>query len=218
MLKKIFKILLYIIIGFHLWILSLALINPIITPYQLFNFFEGYEIEKEWVDYEEINPQLFKCVIASEDARYFEHNGIDWKAADEAYKRNERYPNKRRIGASTITMQTCKNTFLWHGRNYVRKGLEVYCSYIIDFVWGKKRVLEVYANVVEWDSGIYGIEAASQKYFNKSAKNISLREASLLTAILPNPKKWNAAKPTKYILNRAATIRARSASVKLQFD
>ncbi|GAB5465895.1 MAG: monofunctional biosynthetic peptidoglycan transglycosylase [Candidatus Kapaibacteriales bacterium] len=218
LIKKILRYLLYAIIAFHVWILALAFINPVITPYQILNLFEGHGIEKDWADYEEINPWLFRCLIAAEDARYFTHSGVDWKAVDEAKKANEKNPKKRRRGASTITMQTAKNIFLWHGRNYVRKGMEVYVSYIIDFVWGKKRVLEVYANVVEWGDGIYGVEAASQSFFNKSASELTKREASLLIAVLPNPKKWNPSKPTKYIQGRASTIRARADAVKLVFE
>jgi monofunctional biosynthetic peptidoglycan transglycosylase len=103
-------------------------------------------------------------------------------------------------------MQTAKNTFLWHGRNYVRKGLEAYFTYLIEFIWGKKRILEVYVNVVEWGNEVYGAEAAARKYFKKSAKKLTKREAALLAVVLPNPNRWNPARPTNYINRRANKI------------
>lgn len=203
-------------IGSFLNVLLLKFIPVIITPYQTYNYFAGDGLTKDWVGYDDITPNFFRAVIASEDARYYEHFGVDWEAVDEARVHNNKYPNKRRRGASTITMQTAKNTFLWHGRTYVRKVLEVYFSYLTELVWGKQRILTVYANVVEFGTGLYGVEAASQKYFNKPASKLSKRQAALLAAVLPNPTRWNPAKPTNYINRRANTIMARMNSVRLE--
>lgn len=187
-----------------------------ITFYQITNAISGDGLTKDWTSYDEVSPFFYRAVIAAEDARFYSHSGVDWKAVEDAKKHNARYPKKRRRGASTITMQTAKNTFLWHGRNYVRKGLEVYFSYLMEFFWGKKRILEVYGNVVEMGEGMYGVEAASQKYFGKSAKKLTKRQAALLAAILPNPKRWNPAKPTAYLNRRASTIQARMNSIGLK--
>jgi monofunctional biosynthetic peptidoglycan transglycosylase len=187
-----------------------------ITPYQIINLFSGDGLNKDWVSYDDVSPYFYRALIVAEDARFYSHNGIDWRAVKAARRHNELYPKKRKRGASTITMQTAKNTFLWHGRNYVRKGLEVYFSYLIEFFWGKKRILEVYGNVVEMGEGMYGIEAASQKYFGKSAKRLTKRQAALIAAILPNPKRWNPARPTAYLSRRASMIQARMNSIGLR--
>jgi len=212
--KFIWKIIFYFIIFSVLWVSAYILINPFITPYQAYNFLIGNGLDKSWVSYEEISPNFFKAVIASEDALFLEHKGVDWNAVEEAKKYNERHTNKKR-GASTITMQTAKNTFLWHGRTFVRKGLELYFTILIEAVWGKKRIIEVYANVIELGEGVYGVEAASQKFFRKSANQLTKREAALLAAILPNPIRWNPSKPTGYINSRAFTIQARMNAVNL---
>ena len=212
--KIIWKIIFYFVIFSVLWVSAYIVINPFITPYQAYNFLIGNGLDKSWVSYEEISPNFFKAVIASEDALFLEHKGVDWNAVEEAKKYNERHTNKKR-GASTITMQTAKNTFLWHGRTFVRKGLELYFTILIEAVWGKKRIIEVYANVIELGEGVYGVEAASQQFFRKSANQLTKREASLLAAVLPNPIRWNPSKPTGYINSRASTIQARMNAVNL---
>jgi monofunctional biosynthetic peptidoglycan transglycosylase len=134
---------------------------------------------------------------------------------EKAREYNRRHQGKRRRGASTITMQTARNTFLCHNRNWVRKALEVYFTYLIEAVWGKKRTLEIYANVIEFGEGIYGVEAASRKYFNRSAAKLTRRQAALLAAVLPNPRRWSPARPTNYINRRASTIMARMRQVEI---
>lgn len=187
-----------------------------ITPYQIINFVSGDGLTKDWVSYDEVSPYFYRAVIAAEDARFYSHHGIDWRAVKAARRHNELYPKKRKRGASTITMQTAKNAFLWHGRLYIRKGLEVYFSYLMEFFWGKKRILEVYGNVVEMGEGLYGVEAASHRYFGKSASKLTKRQATLLAAVLPNPIRWNPARPTKYIIKRADKIQARMNSIGLR--
>ena len=191
-------------------------INPPITPLMIMRLFEGAgKIEKNWQNYEDISPNIFKACIAAEDARFLRHEGIDWKAVEAAKRYNKIYNGKKIRGASTITMQTAKNVFLWNGKNFVRKGLEAYFTVLIEAVWGKKRILEVYVNVVEWGNGIYGVEAASQKYFKKSASKLTKREAALLAATLPNPRRFFPDKPSKYIKNRADKIQNRMAAIAL---
>lgn len=166
-------------------------------------------IHKDWESYNNISTNLFRACVAAEDARFMQHGGIDWHAVKEAEKYNELHKGKKKRGASTITMQTAKNTFLTHARNYLRKGFEVYFTYLIEAIWGKRRILEIYVNVVEWGEGIYGAEEASQMFFHKSANNLTKHEAALLAAVLPNPIRWSPAKPTAYILKRAAMIESR---------
>jgi len=144
------------------------------------------------------------AVIASEDNNFESHYGIDFKAIEKARKLNKR--GKKIRGASTITQQTAKNVFLWQSRNYIRKGLEVYFSGLIELFWGKKRIMEVYLNVIEMGDGIYGAEAASQHYFHKPAKNLSRAEAAAIAAVLPNPRKWHPDKPTAYISRKKSWI------------
>ncbi len=225
MLKKIFKIVLWsIVIFFAGSVVLVALYSFIpvpVTPHMLLRtaggIFDGkfVGIDKDWVSYEEVSPHLFRAVIAAEDGRFMRHNGIDWKAVDAAKRYNERQKGKKKRGASTITMQTAKNAFLPHWRNYIRKGIEVYYTYLIEAVWGKKRILEVYVNIVEWGEGLYGAEAAAQKHFGKSAKDLTSREAALLAAVLPNPIRWTAGKPTPYIQKRASWVQGRMRGIAI---
>ena len=168
---------------------------------------EGEELRKDWRSYDEISPHLVQAVLASEDTRFCEHSGFDWNALRMAVAQN--LEGGQTLGASTITMQTAKNLFLWPARTYLRKGLEAYFTILIELFWNKRRIIETYVNVAEWGAGIYGAEAAAQAYFGKSADELTRREASLLAAVLPNPRRWSASQPTRYIERRAATIRAR---------
>lgn len=191
-------------------------LNPPITPLMILRLFDGAAgIDKTWRSYEEISPNLFRACIASEDARFLRHEGIDWKAVENAQKYNKIHNGKKVRGASTITMQAAKNVFLWNGRNFIRKGLEAYFTVLIEAVWGKKRILEVYVNIIEWGDGIYGVEAASQNYFNKSANKLTKKEAALLAAVLPNPRKFSPKNPSKYIQKRASKIQNRISGIAL---
>ena len=225
MLKKTLLILsqttVFMLLASVLTVATYSVINPPLTPVMIVNsvtaIFSDENIipEKQWVAYEDISPNFFHAVLAAEDARFMRHKGFDWKAIEHARKYNERHAGKRKHGASTVTMQTAKNTFLLHQRNYIRKGLEAWFTVLIEALWQKRRILEVYANVIEFGDGLYGVEAASRKYFKKSAKKLSRRQASLLAAVLPNLHHWSPAKPSRYILRRAATIRARMNSVPI---
>jgi monofunctional biosynthetic peptidoglycan transglycosylase len=196
-------------------------IDPPLTPLMVIRPLEGIAtvdlvgVNKKWVNIEDVSPALLRSLIAAEDGRFFTHNGVDWKAVDQAQKRNERSGGKKLYGASTITMQCARNVFLWQGRNYVRKALEMYFTYLIEFIWGKKRILEVYINVIEWGDGVYGVEAASEKYFGIPASQLSARQAALLASVLPNPRAWSPATPTAYINRRASMIQGRAGGVSL---
>jgi monofunctional biosynthetic peptidoglycan transglycosylase len=196
-------------------------IDPPLTPLMVIRPLEGIAtvdligVNKKWVNIEEVSPALLRSLIAAEDGRFFTHNGVDWKAVDQAQKRNERSGGKKLYGASTITMQCARNVFLWQGRNYVRKALEMYFTYLIEFIWGKKRILEVYINVIEWGDGVYGVEAASEKYFGIPASQLNARQAALLASVLPNPRAWSPATPTAYINRRASMIQGRAGGVSL---
>ncbi|MCE5304601.1 monofunctional biosynthetic peptidoglycan transglycosylase [bacterium] len=225
MLKRIFKVFCKIIFCLFLFSILLTaaytIINPPLTPLMVVRVFEymsegkSPKIQKDWVSYENVSKKLLRAVVSAEDARFVRHRGFDWKAIDAAKKYNERMKGRKLRGASTITMQTSKNTFLWPSRTWIRKGLEAYFTVLIEAVWGKQRILEVYVNVIEWGEGIYGVQAASQYYFNKDANQLTSREAALLAAIIPNPRRWSASRPTPYIERRASWIMGRMNSVAI---
>lgn len=210
--KLFFAIYLFTVVSVSMVVVYKFLPIPInLTMIQ--RLFEGEGLNKSWTSYDNISPNFFKALIGGEDARFMRHNGIDWRAVEAAQRYNERAKGEKKRGASTVTMQTAKNAFLWQGRNYIRKALEAYFTVLIEEIWGKKRILEVYANVVEMGPGIYGVEAASLAYFGKPANSISAKEASLIAAILPNPRRWSASKPTAYIQKRSSWIQGRMNSV-----
>jgi len=177
-----------------------------ITPLMVIRLVEGYGLSKDWVSYDQISSNLPRAAIAAEDSGFCAHHGFEWEAIQNAWSRNQR--SKRLRGGSTISNQTAKNAFLWPDRTYPRKALEYYFTGLAELMWGKKRILEVYLNVVEFGPGIYGAEAAAQAYFHKPASALSRREAALLV-VLPLPLKWSVARPGPYVQSRTATIMAR---------
>lgn len=158
----------------------------------------------KWVPLEEISPNLQKAVIASEDGNFLEHSGFDFKAMEKAYKNNSK--GKRLKGGSTISQQTAKNVFLWQGRSYLRKGLEAYFTVLIELIWGKERIMEVYLNSIEMGNGVYGAQEASRHWYTKSATDLTQREAAGIAAILPNPRKFKASNSSSYIERRKGKI------------
>lgn len=162
---------------------------------QAFDDKREVRLKKDWVSINEMSPELPLAVIASEDQLFLDHYGFDIKAIQKALKYNTKKKGKKVKGASTISQQTAKNVFLWDGRNWIRKGLEVYFTGLIELCWSKERILEVYLNVIEMGDGIYGAQAASQYYFKKDAAKLTTREAASIAAILPLPLKWSASKP-----------------------
>ncbi len=192
-------------------IMALTLVFYVVPPISsvmLQSLFTGQGMSRTWVPLSRISGSMQRAVIASEDARFCEHSGIDWQAAEAAYKRNERQ-GKVTHGASTITMQVAKNLFLWNGRSWLRKALEAPIALWIDFTLPKRRILEIYLNTAEWGEGVFGIEEASQRAFGKSANALNAREAALLTAALPAPRERNAARPTPGQYALAGVVGAR---------
>ena len=211
MLRRFGRILLFLTSGFLIGsVFFVALfreVPPPVTPLMLLRRIEGYGIDKEWRPLDEISPHLVRAVMAGEDAKFCQHHGFDWDAIREAWRRYRRGRGKLR-GASTISMQTAKNVFLWPGRDWLRKALEAYFTVLIELAWGKERIIEVYLNVVEWGPGIYGAEAAAQFHFHKNAAALGTEEAARLAAVLPDPLKWSARRPNRYVAERSAFIRA----------
>lgn len=170
-------------------------INPPITPLMVIRTFDQKNAGKElkmdydWVDIDSISPFMWQAVIAGEDGFFLYHNGFDWDAIKAAREFNKTHANKR--GASTVSQQCAKNVFLWPSRTWLRKGLEVYFTFLIETFWSKERIMEVYLNIIEYGDGIYGVEEASKQYFQIPAKNLSFEQSALLVSGLPNPRKWN---------------------------
>ena len=167
---------------------------------------EETKLRHHWVPYEEISPSLSLAVMASEDAHFQEHNGFDYKAIEHAAMRNIKHPEKRKLGASTISQQTAKNVFLWPGRSWVRKGFEVYFTVLIEFFWSKQRIMEVYLNSIEMGDGIYGADAVAEWHFHTRASQLTRQQSALIAASLPNPRRFNSAKPSAYMLKRQKRI------------
>ncbi len=199
------KVLLAVFLVSLLLPLAYRWVNPPVTPLMLIRKVKNdAPIEKEWRDISRISHYMADCAVASEDNNFLAHRGFDWGAVQKAI--NEKKKGKRERGASTISQQTAKNVFLWDGHSWIRKGGEVYFTFLIETFWSKERIMEVYLNVIEMGHGIYGAEAAARHYFKKSADKLSLREAALITACYPSPLKRNPAKPTTYLNKRAGQI------------
>ncbi len=175
---------------------------------------EGEGRDYRWRSLDRISPRLVQAVIAAEDSTFCAHHGFDMKAIEKALKANE--GGGRIRGGSTISQQTAKNVFLWPGRDWIRKGLEAGYTVAIEAVWGKRRIMEVYLNVAEWAPGVYGAEAAARHWFGKPAADLSAREAARLAAILPSPRRYDAASPGPYVRRRASRIQAAMGTVREQ--
>ena len=182
-----------------------------ITPLMLIRLIEqagesdrSMRLEKDWVSIDEMSPHLQLAVVCSEDQEFLEHEGFDFNAIKKAYKYNQTHKKKR--GASTISQQTAKNVFLWPGRSWVRKGLEVYFTFLIEVIWSKERIMEVYLNIIEFGDGVYGVEAAALRNYNKSAKDINRPEAAMLAAVLPSPLRLSPINPTADLREKQSWI------------
>lgn len=225
MLKKILRFLKKAIIAFFIISVFLVVLfkfvpvpfTPLMGIRALEQKFDGQEMtcSHDWVPLEEISPNLQKAVIASEDATFLTHYGFDFNAMNKAMESNEK--GKKLRGGSTISQQTAKNVFLWQGRSYLRKGLEAYFTVLIELIWGKERIMEVYLNSIEMGSGVYGVEAASKHWYGKNAKDLSKREAAGIAAILPNPRKFKASNSSSYIERRKTRIMKHMRYVKLDY-
>lgn len=180
---------------------------------------KGNGLDYRWRSLERLSPYLVTAAIAAEDARFCQHKGFDFEAIQKAMEANERAEasgSSKVRGGSTITQQTAKNVFLWPHRSYVRKALEAGYSVLIEYGWGKRRIMEMYLNVAEFAPGVYGAEAGARHWFGKSAENLSRAEAARLIAVLPSPRRYNAASPGPYVRRRTARIQANAAQVRAQ--
>ncbi|MGZ3773595.1 MAG: monofunctional biosynthetic peptidoglycan transglycosylase [Pseudobdellovibrionaceae bacterium] len=212
-----FKAALFFFVSSVGFVLLYRIVPVALTPLMIIRSLESLTeekwvgIHKDWVPLEKISQSMQKAVLKAEDDRFFEHNGFDYNAIQQAMKYNRTHKKKK--GASTISQQTAKNVFLWPHRDWFRKGLEAYFTVLIEFVWPKERILEVYLNVIELGSGVYGVEAAAQKFFKKSAKNLNASQSSLMAAVLPNPRRFRVDRPSGYVINRQMRILNRVAPV-----
>lgn len=194
------KLFLYGLIFSIFYILFCKWINPPITITQLSSVFGGHGLKRDYIDLDEMSPDIKLAIMSAEDQLFPDHNGFDFKSIQKAMKHNRKKKSLR--GASTISQQVAKNVFLWQRGGYFRKGLEVYFTFMIELLWGKKRILETYLNVAEMGKGVFGVQAAAKKYFNKSAKNLTRREAAMIAACLPNPKGYTVKPLSKHVASR----------------
>ncbi|AQX05471.1 monofunctional biosynthetic peptidoglycan transglycosylase [Elizabethkingia meningoseptica] len=189
--------------------------NPPITFIQLGGLVQYGKLDRDYISFDEMGDNVKLAVIASEDQNYFKHNGFDFKAIERAMKHNEKKNKKTIQGGSTISQQTAKNIFLWNGRSWVRKGLEVVYTFIIEHLWNKDIILERYLNSIEMGRGVFGVEAASKYYFGKSAKDLTKSEAAWIAAVLPNPKKYDPKNPSPYLQKKHSWIMKQMGYMKL---
>ncbi len=198
------RTLLFLFIFQLLYIFILKWVDPPVTITQLVSVFTGDGLRRDYVSLDDISSNARLAVIASEDQLFPDHDGFDFKSIEKAMKHNQKSKSLR--GASTISQQVAKNVFLWQGRSYIRKGLEVYFTFMIELIWGKKRILELYLNVSEMGKGVYGIEAAAQKNFGKPARKLTRMEAAMIAASLPNPKIYTVKPLSKHVASRSGWI------------
>lgn len=199
--KKLKRIFIILFIAQIVYIVALKWVDPPITVTQLISFFSGNGLKRDYIKFSEMSSNVRLAVIASEDQLFPDHNGFDVKSIENALTHNTKKKGRIR-GASTISQQVAKNVFLWQGRTWVRKGLEVYFTFMIEMIWGKERILEMYLNVAEMGKGVFGIEAASRSYFKKPAQKLTKTEAAKIAACLPNPKVYTVNPPSSYITKR----------------
>ncbi|MBR0262594.1 MAG: monofunctional biosynthetic peptidoglycan transglycosylase [Prevotella sp.] len=210
------KTLKWIVVAFFastiLSVVALRFVPVFFTPLMFIRCYqqvsEGKELKLEhhWVAFNEISPHMPVAVMASEDAKFLKHHGFDYEAIEHAAKRNMEHPEKRKLGASTISQQTAKNVFLWPGRSWVRKGFEVYFTSLIELLWPKERIMEVYLNSIETGDGIYGVDAVAEAHFGTDALHLTKAQCALIAATLPNPRKFSSKHPSTYMLKRQARI------------
>jgi len=204
------KLLLWFLMVTVLWVLVYRFVNPPITLLMVQRNIERSsddkpaKMEKKWVDFEDISDNMKRAAVSAEDQLFLKHIGFDVKAIEKAFETNRK--GKKIKGGSTISQQTAKNVFLWPGRSWIRKGFEAYFTLLIEILWSKERILEVYLNVIEMGDGVYGAEAAAQEYFGKSCGKLTKSQSALIAACFPNPIKWTPRKPTQYIKHRQYLI------------
>ena len=193
-------------------VVALRFLPVYFTPLMFIRCYEqmtegkSLKMKHHWVPLNKISPSLPMAVMASEDAKFLKHHGFDYQAIEHAAERNHKHPEKRKLGASTISQQTAKNVFLWPGRSWVRKGFEVYFTALIELMWPKERIMEVYLNSIEMGDGIYGADAVAEEHFGTDALSLTKAQCALIAATLPNPRKFSSKNPSGYMLKRQARI------------
>lgn len=193
-------------------VVALRFLPVYFTPLMFIRCYEqmtegkSLKMKHHWVPLNKISPSLPMAVMASEDAKFLKHHGFDYQAIEHAAERNRKHPEKRKLGASTISQQTAKNVFLWPGRSWVRKGFEVYFTALIELMWPKERIMEVYLNSIEMGDGIYGADAVAEEHFGTDAQNLTKAQCALIAATLPNPRKFSSKNPSAYMRKRQARI------------
>ena len=202
-----FVVLIFLVPAFLLFLYRFEFLHPVSTL-MVKESLIGHGAKREWIAIDDMAPVLYQSVLSSEDGKFCSHSGVDWEALNKVIE--DAIDGEKTRGASTITMQLVKNLFLWPNRSFIRKGLEVPYAMMAELILPKKRIMEIYLNIAEWDKGIFGVELAAQKYFNRSAAKLGPRYSSLLAVTLPNPKQRNAAKPTRS-MDRVARIVQRRA-------
>lgn len=205
--RRAIKLALACVVAVHVYALALIFVPVPGTLNMSGRVVQGTDVYYSWTRFQEISPHLIRAVIAAEDTRFCEHNGVDLDAIRTAL--DERQESGRVRGASTLTQQTAKNVFLWNGGGYARKGAEAWMAVFIDGFWGKRRVMEAYLNVAEWGDGLYGAEAAAYGRFGKPARDLTKFEAARLAAVLPSPNRWRVNPAGPYVRQRTQTILAR---------
>ncbi|AOM78066.1 monofunctional biosynthetic peptidoglycan transglycosylase [Pedobacter steynii] len=204
------KVLLWFLMVTVLWVLFYRFVNPPITLLMIQRNIERStddkpaKMEKKWVDFDDMSDNMKRAAVSAEDQLFLKHIGFDVKAIEKAFATNKKGKNIK--GGSTISQQTAKNVFLWPGRSWVRKGFEAYFTLLIEILWSKERILEVYLNVIEMGDGIYGAEAAAQAYYGKSCTKLSRAQAALIASCFPNPRRWSPKNATPYIRHRQYLI------------
>ena len=202
-----FKLLFALLVFAGVWVLAYRFVNPPITVPMIIDAVHGQHVERTWVPLGEIARAMPRAAIGAEDANFCSHRGFDVAAIEAAYAKNE--TSTKLHGGSTISQQTAKNAFLWPDRSWLRKGLESGFTVLIEVLWGKPRIMEVYLNIAEFAPGVYGVEAAAQHYFSVSAAKLTSLQASRLAAVLPQPIKRDAAAPGRYVKKYAGRIQKR---------
>jgi monofunctional biosynthetic peptidoglycan transglycosylase len=211
LISRIIKLLfIFFVLGSLFFVILYRFVNPPITFLMIERGFErkadgkDWKIDKHWKNFDDIADPMKRAAVAAEDQTFLENHGFDFNAIEKAIKKNEK--SKKLIGGSTISQQTAKNVFLWPGRSLIRKGFEAWFTLLMEVFWSKKRIMEVYLNVIEMGDGIYGVEAASQAYFHKSASELTNQQAAAIAVIFPSPLKWSATNPTPYLKHRQYLI------------
>ncbi|GAB3929809.1 monofunctional biosynthetic peptidoglycan transglycosylase [Mucilaginibacter myungsuensis] len=199
---RVVKLAFFLFVGISLFfVLLFKFVNPPVTWLMISRGFERkadgkeWKIDKQWVDFDSIADPMKRAAVAAEDQKFLGHFGFDFKALEHAIDNNAK-KNKKLIGGSTISQQTAKNVFLWQGRSFIRKGFEAWFTMLIEICWSKKRIMEVYLNVIEMGDGIYGVEAAAQAYYHKHASQLTKKQSAAIASIFPSPLKWSPTKPS----------------------